>query len=64
MGMPYFHGKNLAKFRVWCAMAHRQGFMPMYAARANMLMLGRARAPQSIKHVDAWRIHMDTNVTW
>ena len=23
MGMPYFLGKNLAKFSVWCAMAHR-----------------------------------------
>ena len=38
MGMPHFHNENLAEFRVWCAMAHRQGFMPVYMACANMLM--------------------------
>ena len=40
MGMPYFHGENLTEFRVWCAMAHQQGFMLVYMARANMLMPG------------------------
>ena len=38
--------------------------MPMYAVHANMLMLGRARAPQSIKHINMCRIHEETNVTW
>ena len=52
MGMPHFHGKNPAKFFIWCAMAHRQGFMLVYTMPANVLMLGRAGAPQSIKHVD------------
>ena len=48
MGMPYFHGENLTEFRVWCAMAHQQGFMLVYMARANMLMLGQARDPQRV----------------
>ena len=39
-------------------------FMPMYTARDNMLVLGWAKAPQSIKHIDACRIHGETNVTW
>ena len=64
MGMPHFHGKNPAKFFIWCAMAHRQGFMLVYTMPANVLMLGRAGAPQSIKHVDTWSIHGETNVTW
>ena len=40
MGMLHFHGENLAEFHVWCAMAHWQGFMPVYMACANMHMLG------------------------
>ena len=39
MGMPYFDGKNLTEFRVWCAMAHLQGFASMYTMRTNMLVL-------------------------
>ena len=39
MRMPYFYGENPTEFRVWCAMAHRQGFMLVYTGRANMLML-------------------------
>ena len=39
MRMPHFHGENPTEFCVWCALAHRQGFMPMYTMRANMLML-------------------------
>ena len=38
--------------------------MPVYMTCANMLVLGRAEAPQSIKHVDTWRIHGETDVTW
>jgi len=67
MEVPYFHNKNLAEFCVWCAMAHRQGFMPMYMAHASMLVLRWARAPQSTKHIDTCRIHWETNViqvTW
>ena len=26
IGMPYFHGKNPAKFHIWWAMEHMQGF--------------------------------------
>ena len=43
-------------------MAHRQGFMLVYTARANMLVLGQVRALQSIKYIDV--IHRETNVTW
>lgn len=56
MGMPYFYGENPAEIHVWCAIAHRQGFMLVFAERANMLMLGQAKAPQNIKHIDACRI--------
>ena len=63
MGMPYFHGKNPAEFHIYCAMARQQGFMPVYTAHANMLVLGQAGAPQSIKHVDTCRIHEKTDVT-
>ena len=45
-------------------MVHRQGFMTMYMAHANMLVPGRARAPQSIKHVNTCRIHRETDDTW
>ena len=62
--MPHFHGENPAKFRVWCIMAHQQGFMLVYTAHANMLVLGQARAPQIIKHIDTCHIHRETNVTW
>ena len=51
-------------FCVLCAMVHRQGFMTMYMAHANMLVLGRARAPQSIKHINTCRIHRETDDTW
>ena len=51
--VPHFHSENLAEFRVWCIVVHRQGFMPVYTTRANMLVLRRARAPQSIKHIGA-----------
>ena len=44
-------------------MAHLQGFMLVYMAHANMLMLERAEAPQSIKHIDACRIRGEINVT-
>ena len=64
MGMPHFHGKNPTVFRIWYAMGHRQGFMLVYTIHANMLMLGQAEAPQSIKHVDTFHIHGETNVTW
>jgi len=60
---PNFNGENPAEFRVWCTMAHQQGFMPMYMACANILMLGRAGALQSIKYIDVWRIHGESNVT-
>ena len=62
--VPYFHGENSAKFCIWCAMLHRQGFMHVYTTRANICMLGQAIAPQSSKHIDACRIHGETNVTW
>ena len=39
MGMPYIHGENLVEFRVWCAMAHRQGFVSVYTALIDMLVL-------------------------
>ena len=48
MGKPYSHVENLAEFRIWCAMVHQQGFVPVYTMRANVLMLGRVGAPQSI----------------
>ena len=64
MGMPYFHDENPVEFCVLCTMAYQQGFMPMYMACANMLVLRRAGAPQSIKHVDTCRIHRETDVTW
>ena len=64
MGMPHFHGKNLAKFCVWCAMGQQQGFIPVYTTRTKMLMLGCAGALQSIKHIDMYRKNGETNVTW
>ena len=63
MEVPHFHGKNLAEFRVWCIMAHRQGFMLVYMALASMLILRRAETPQSIKHIDVCRKHGEANVT-
>ena len=53
MGMPYFHGENLAEFCIWCAIAHRQGVAPIYTTRIDMLILRRVETPQSIKRVDA-----------
>jgi len=61
--MPHFQGKNPAKFRVWCAMAHRQDFTSVYMARIDMLILRRTEAPQSIKGVDTCHIHGETSVT-
>ena len=55
--VPRFHSKNSAKFRVWYAMAHRQGFVPVYMACVSMCVLRRAEAHQSNKHVNACRIH-------
>ena len=37
LNVPHFHGKNPVKFCVWCAVMHRQGFMPMYMTCINML---------------------------
>ena len=64
MGMPHFHSENLAEFWVWCAMVHQQGFMPVYMARAKMLMPGWVGALQRIGHIDMCRIHEETDVTW
>ena len=61
MGMHHFHGKNLAEFRILCATAHQQSFMLVYIECVNMLMQGPAEAPQRIKHIDACRIHGETN---
>ena len=63
MGMPHFYSENLIEFHVWCTMAHRQGSMPVYMVCANRLVLGRAKAPQSIKHIDTCYIHKETDVT-
>ena len=49
--MSHFHGKSLAKFCVWCAIAHWQGFFPMYTACINMLKLRKAKAYRSTKHM-------------
>ena len=62
--VSHFHGENPAEFHIWCTMAHQQGFMPMYTARTNMLVLGQEEAPQSIKHIDVCRIHGEIDVTW
>ena len=61
--MPHFYRKNLAEFCIWCAMAHQQGFAPVYMACVSMFILMWAEAHQSVKHVDACRIHRETNVT-
>ena len=59
----HFHSENPVEFRVWRTMAHRQGFMPVFTACINIFILGRAKAHQSIKHIDACRINGETNVT-
>ena len=54
--VPHFHDENSAKFLVWCTMVC-----------IDMLILRRAEALQSIKHVNAHRLHRETNVsqvTW
>ena len=61
--MPHFHGENEAEFRIWCAMAHRQGFASVYTLLINMLILGWAEALQSIKCVDASFIYKESSVT-
>ena len=61
--LPYFHGENLAEFRVWYTMVYQQGFAFVYTVRINMLVLWWAETLQSIKHVDACHIHWKTNVT-
>ena len=38
--------------------------MPIYMAHAKVLMLGKAKDPQHIKHIDACHIHGETNITW
>ena len=63
MEVPNFHSENSVEFRVWCVIVHQQGFMPVYMVHANMLMLGLAEAPQSIKHINACCIHGETDVT-
>ena len=63
MWMPHFHRKYLAKFHVWCTMAHQQGFTSGYTAHIKMLVLWWAEALQNIRHVDACRIYVETNVT-
>ena len=67
--LPWEYDNGDAPFSWWkfgrvSCIAHQQGFMPVYMVRANMLMLGQAKAPQSIKHIDTCRIHEETNVTW
>ena len=67
--LPWEYDNGDAPFSWWksdrvSCIAHQQGFMPMYMVRANMLMLGQAKAPQSIKHIDTCCIHEETNVTW
>ena len=49
MVMPHFHGKNSADFRIYCDMAHWQGFASMYMVRINMLASWRAEALQSVR---------------
>ena len=61
--VSHFHGENPAEFRIWCTIMHQKGFTPVYMTHANMLVLGQAKALQSIKHIDACRIHKETNVT-
>ena len=39
------------------------GFHAYVTTRANMLVLGRAGAPKSIKHIDTCRIHGETDAT-
>ena len=51
MGMPHFHSENLAEFHIWCTMVYQQGFVLVYTTRANMLVLGRARAPRTLIRV-------------
>ena len=63
MEVPHFCSKNPTEFHVWCATVHWQGFTPVYTARANMLVLGRVRALQCIKHIDVCCIHWETDVT-
>ena len=62
--MPYFHNENPVEFCVWCAMVHWQGFVIVYTAHANMLILGRVEASQSFKYIDTCCIHGETDVTW
>ena len=40
MVMPHFHGENPVEFRIWCAMAHWQGFASVYAVCIDMLVTG------------------------
>ena len=64
IGMPHFHGENLAKFWVWCPIAYQQGFAYVYTARFDMFAPWRVEALQNVKHVDMCCIHRETNVTW
>ena len=48
MGMPHFHSENLTEFRIWCTMVYQQGFVLVYTTRANMLVLGRAKALETL----------------
>ena len=59
-----FSGKNLAEFRVWCDMAHRQGFAFVYTTCIDILAPWWDEALQSVKHTDMCLIYSETNVTW
>ena len=61
--VPHFLCENPTEFHVWCAMAHRQGFVPMYSMRFNMFIFRRVKTHESIKHINACRIHEEINVT-
>ena len=41
IGVPHFHGENLEEFRVWCAMAHQQGFMPVHMRMPTCSLIGQ-----------------------
>ena len=58
--VPHFHRENPAEFRIWCAMAHEQVFIPVCTVCVKMFILRQAEALQSIKHANLCRIHGET----
>ena len=70
---PYFHSGNPVALRLRCVITHKTLFSPSFGHEntatkvphfhGEMLVLGHAGALQSIKHIDARRIHGETNVT-